>query len=388
MLASTNAQRLRPACAKATGERRGVLVAALRPACPPRSSRRGIGGELSLTQRKRQVRLVAPCFRRTTREARVQKSGSRCPRGSRYVTLSPGIGVAPVRHERRRPRWRSRCATSTRSTEAASMRSRGIELDVADGEFVTLLGPSGSGKTTLLMVLAGFEQATRGSVHASGGEITGAAARAPELRRRVPELRAVPAHERRDERRVSARRAARRLARAGVAGGGGAWRSSASTASATGGRPSSPAASSSASRWPARWSTGRRCSCSTSRSARSTARCATACRSSCGACTGPRRDVRVRHARSGRGPDHVRSHRRHARRAVEQIGTPGRGLRATSRPSSWRRSWAGRTSCAARVRNVDGGVAELELRIRRGRACSGRGERRRSGRRSIAGRAP
>ena len=31
-----------------------------------------------------------------------------------------------------------------------------VNLDIATGEFLTLLGPSGSGKTTLLMVLAGF----------------------------------------------------------------------------------------------------------------------------------------------------------------------------------------------------------------------------------------
>ncbi len=41
----------------------------------------------------------------------------------------------------------------------------GISIDVARGEFVTLLGPSGSGKTTTLMMIAGFE-------HPSGGEIT------------------------------------------------------------------------------------------------------------------------------------------------------------------------------------------------------------------------
>ena len=32
-----------------------------------------------------------------------------------------------------------------------------LNLDIAEGEFITMLGPSGSGKTTCLMMLAGFE---------------------------------------------------------------------------------------------------------------------------------------------------------------------------------------------------------------------------------------
>jgi len=40
----------------------------------------------------------------------------------------------------------------------------GIDLDVADGEFVSIVGPSGCGKTTLLRIAAGLEQATNGSI--------------------------------------------------------------------------------------------------------------------------------------------------------------------------------------------------------------------------------
>lgn len=47
-----------------------------------------------------------------------------------------------------------------------------FNLDVSQGEFVTLLGPSGSGKTTVLMMLAGFEGVTSGSITVDGHPIT------------------------------------------------------------------------------------------------------------------------------------------------------------------------------------------------------------------------
>ena len=46
-----------------------------------------------------------------------------------------------------------------------------LDLDIARGEFVSLLGPSGSGKTTLLMMLAGFETVSAGAITLDGVKV-------------------------------------------------------------------------------------------------------------------------------------------------------------------------------------------------------------------------
>ena len=47
-----------------------------------------------------------------------------------------------------------------------------LDLDIADGEFFSMLGPSGSGKTTVLRLLAGFERPTRGRIQLGGADVT------------------------------------------------------------------------------------------------------------------------------------------------------------------------------------------------------------------------
>ncbi len=51
----------------------------------------------------------------------------------------------------------------------------GVDLDIAEGEFFSMLGPSGSGKTTVLRLIAGFEQPSSGTVQLRGRDVTGTA---------------------------------------------------------------------------------------------------------------------------------------------------------------------------------------------------------------------
>jgi len=56
-------------------------------------------------------------------------------------------------------------------TFGATTALKGIDLEVREGEFLTLLGPSGCGKTTLIRILAGFETPTSGDVLIDGKSI-------------------------------------------------------------------------------------------------------------------------------------------------------------------------------------------------------------------------
>jgi putative spermidine/putrescine transport system ATP-binding protein len=58
-----------------------------------------------------------------------------------------------------------------KSYDGATLVVKNLNLEVARGEFLTLLGPSGSGKTTCLMMLAGFETATHGEIVLDGEPI-------------------------------------------------------------------------------------------------------------------------------------------------------------------------------------------------------------------------
>lgn len=58
-----------------------------------------------------------------------------------------------------------------KSYDGETLVVKNLNLDIAKGEFLTMLGPSGSGKTTCLMMLAGFETATHGKIILDGESI-------------------------------------------------------------------------------------------------------------------------------------------------------------------------------------------------------------------------
>ena len=58
-----------------------------------------------------------------------------------------------------------------KSYDGETLVVKDFNLDIAKGEFLTMLGPSGSGKTTCLLMLAGFETATDGDILLNGKPI-------------------------------------------------------------------------------------------------------------------------------------------------------------------------------------------------------------------------
>ena len=63
--------------------------------------------------------------------------------------------------------------TRVRKTFGPTVALHGLDLDVREGELISLLGPSGCGKTTALRIAAGFEFADAGAVKVGGTDITG-----------------------------------------------------------------------------------------------------------------------------------------------------------------------------------------------------------------------
>jgi NitT/TauT family transport system ATP-binding protein len=62
---------------------------------------------------------------------------------------------------------------SARGEEVTALAA--IDLDIKQGEFLTIVGPSGCGKSTLLNVIAGFETASSGKATMDGRPIIGPA---------------------------------------------------------------------------------------------------------------------------------------------------------------------------------------------------------------------
>jgi multiple sugar transport system ATP-binding protein len=60
---------------------------------------------------------------------------------------------------------------------AQTVAVRGLNLEIQDGEFFTLLGPSGCGKTTTLRMIAGLEAVTSGTIALRGRDVTDVPAR-------------------------------------------------------------------------------------------------------------------------------------------------------------------------------------------------------------------
>ena len=80
----------------------------------------------------------------------------------------------PVQHTATGSAVRLRGVRKTFAAELAPVRAlRGVDLDIALGEFVAVMGPSGCGKSTMLNLVAGLDTADEGTVEVAGETVSG-----------------------------------------------------------------------------------------------------------------------------------------------------------------------------------------------------------------------
>ena len=79
---------------------------------------------------------------------------------------------SPILHVPAEPVPFVRFSNVRKTYDGLQLVVKDLNLDIAKGEFLTLLGPSGSGKTTTLMMLAGFETPTAGDIQLNGQSMT------------------------------------------------------------------------------------------------------------------------------------------------------------------------------------------------------------------------
>src|SRR5271169_3286570 len=80
------------------------------------------------------------------------------------MTSPTSPATAVTASEQSAPKTTLLSIRSVAKTFGRNVVLRDVSLEIAEGEFLTILGESGSGKTTLLRIIAGFEKATAGEL--------------------------------------------------------------------------------------------------------------------------------------------------------------------------------------------------------------------------------
>ena len=95
-------------------------------------------------------------------------------RGKREIIAGSGVSAGTNRGAAARVRVASSAVRlrGLRKAYGDVVAVDGVDLEIAEGEFFTLLGPSGSGKTTTLRLIAGFERPDEGTVELAGRDVS------------------------------------------------------------------------------------------------------------------------------------------------------------------------------------------------------------------------